>query len=89
MTTQLFISFSHKRKISMGVKKFISFPKDFFKVPAATHQHDDADTRAFGTETPQRAFLECGTGSLLILFLIVNNVQSIIRTAISCLSESI
>ncbi len=44
----------------------IGFPKDFFKVSAAPHQHDDEDTRSFGPETPQRAFLECGPRSLLI-----------------------
>ena len=45
----------------------ISFPKDFFKVSAASHQHDDEEVRAFGPETPQRAFLECGPRSLLIV----------------------
>lgn len=44
----------------------VSFPKDFFKVSETPHQHDDEDTNALGSKTPQRALLECGPRSLLI-----------------------
>ena len=45
----------------------VGFPKDFFKVSETPHQHDDEDANALGPETPQRAFLECGPRSLLIV----------------------